>query len=481
MNRRDFLKTCAGAASGPAMLSGIFAAPGQNMPASRTAGKPASQTPAGFAPTSGGSVLSNRALEVRTGAKPPNIILIMADDIGYECLSCYGSASYETPVLDELARTGMRFEHCYSQPLCTPSRVKIMTGRSNARNYVKFGVFDFTERTFAHVMKSAGYDTCIVGKWQLTGRGVTGPYDAGFDEYCLWHMEDVYAPKGSRYRDPKIIQDGQPLGGLEGKYGPDVFCERICDFIERHRTSESRPFFLYYPMALTHAPFCPTPDSPEWGQDVTGNKYYRDMVAYMDKVIGRIVRKLDDLGLRESTLLLFTGDNGTGTGITSKMADGSSIKGGKGSTTDAGTHVALIANWKGTTPAGKVSQDIVDFSDVLPTLADAGGASLPEGVTIDGRSFFPQLCGQKGNPRDWIFCWYQRDPGTTLYRFARDQRWKLYGDGDYERAGKLFDVSADRLEKNPIAPGQGGEEAASARGRLQAVLDSMEQSANTRI
>jgi len=207
MNRRDFLKKCAAVGAG-------------------------------------GFVLSNRALEVYAGAERPNIILIMADDLGFECLGCYGSASYETPVLDELARTGMRFEHCYSQPLCTPSRVKIMTGRSNARNYIRFGVFDFTERTFAHVMKDAGYDTCIVGKWQLTGRGADGPYVAGFDEYCLWHMEDAFKPKGSRYRDPKIIEDGQLLEGLEGKYGPDIFCDYIHDFIERHKSSNSNPFFL---------------------------------------------------------------------------------------------------------------------------------------------------------------------------------------------------------------------------------------------
>jgi arylsulfatase A len=230
-------------------------------------------------------------------------------------------------------------------------------------------------------------------------------------------------------------------------------------------------------MALTHGPFCPTPDSPEWGQNVTNNKYYRDMVAYMDKVVGRIVGKLDDLGLRENTLILFTGDNGTPRGITSEMVDGSSIDGGKGSTTDAGTHVALVANWKGMTPTGKVSTDLVDFSDMLPTLADAGGVSLPENITIDGRSFLPQLRGQTGNPRDWIFCWYQKGPGSTLYRFARDQRWKLYGTGDHNRAGKLFDVLADRLEQNPIAPGQGGEEAASARRRLQAAIDSIKQSA----
>jgi len=416
----------------------------------------------------GGIVLSNPTLEVGTGSEQPNIILMMADDQGYECLGCYGSASYQTPVLDELARTGMRFEHCYSQPLCTPSRVKIMTGRYNFRNYVRFGVFDFDQKTFAHVMKGAGYDTYIAGKWQLMGRGADGPYNAGFDEYCLWHMEDAFKPKGSRYRDPKIIEDGQLLEGLEGKYAPDIFCDRILKFIERHKTGESKPFFIYYPMALTHSPFEPTPDSPEWGQDINNQKFYKGMVAYMDKIVGRIVQKLNEVGLRENTLIMFTGDNGTPKGITSQMKDGSSIDGGKGLTSDAGTHVALIANWKGTTPAGKVSTDLVDFSDFLPTVAEAGGASLGRNVTIDGRSFLPQLRGQKSTPRDWIFCWYQRNPGNTLYRFARDQRWKLYANGN------LYDVPADPLEKNPIEPGQGGPEAEEARARLQAVLDSMQ-------
>jgi arylsulfatase A len=435
MNRRDFIKTVSCGAAALAM-------PGCNSVSGLPAGR-------------------NRQ---------PNIILIMADDIGYECLGCYGSKSYKTPVLDELARTGMRFEHCYSQPLCTPSRVKIMTGRSNARNYIKFGVLDFKEKTSAQVMKSAGYDTYIVGKWQLMGRRAAGPYDAGFDEYCLWHMEDAYSPKGSRYRDPRVILNGQMLDNLDGKYGPDVFCNHILELIDRHKSKESRPFFIYFPMALTHGPFEPTPDSRGWGRNLKDKKYYVDMVTYMDKIIGRIVRKLDEAGLRENTLILFTGDNGTPRGITSEMKDGSFIDGGKGLTTDAGTHVALIANWKGTTPAGRVCADLVDFSDMLPTLAEAGGGSLPENVTIDGRSFLPQLRGKRGNPRDWIFCWYRRDPGTTLYRFARDQQWKLYGDGDYDRAGNLYDVAADTLEENP---NPAGSEAAAARRRLQAVLDSM--------
>jgi len=434
MNRRDFLKRCAAVGAG-------------------------------------GFVLSNRTLEVTAGPKRPNIIVIMADDQGYECLGTYGSATYKTPVLDELAATGMKFTNCHSQPLCTPTRVQIMTGRYNHRNYIRFGHFDYTERTFAHTLKAAGYATCVVGKWQLIGDpGADAPFAAGFDEYCLWHMEDVYGPKGSRYRNPKIVQNGKLLGVLDGKYGPDVFCDYMNDFIQR---SKDKPFLVYFPMALTHSPFEPTPDSPEWGQDITDRRFYVDMVEYMDKIIGRIVANLDRLGLRENTLILFTGDNGTTRGIVSQMKDGSSITGAKGSPTDAGTHVALVANWKGTIPAGRVCGDLVDFTDMLPTLAQVGGGDLPEGVKIDGRSFLPQLRGKKGNPRDWVFCWYQRNPGDQLHRFARDKRWKLYDQSAAARAGKLFDVPADPLEENPVEPGQGGAEAAEARTRLQAVLDSL--------
>jgi len=398
-------------------------------------------------------------------AARPNIILIMADDLGYECLSCYGSLSYKTPVLDELARTGMRFDNCHSQPLCTPSRVKIMTGRYNFRNYTRFGYFDFREKTFAHVLGSAGYATCIAGKWQLMGRGAAGPYDAGFDDYCLWHMEDAFAPKESRYRSPKIIKNGKVLDGLEGKYGPDIFCDYILDYIERHK---SGPFFVYYPMALVHAPFVPTPDSPDWTRPAGkgDKKYFADMVAYMDKLVGRIVSRLDALGLRENTLLIFTGDNGTGRAITSQMPGGT-IKGGKSLTIDTGTHVPLIANWKGAVPAGKVCGDLVDFSDFLPTLAEAAGAALPENVVIDGRSFLPQLRGQKGNPKEWLLCHYVSQSGRGFKRFVRDKRWKLY------HTGELFDVQADPLEQSPILLGRAGEQATEARRRFQAVLDSV--------
>jgi arylsulfatase A len=398
----------------------------------------------------------------------PNIILIMADDLGYECLGCYGSESYKTPVLDKLAATGMRFEHCYSQPLCTPSRVKIMTGQYNFRNYVNFGVLDPKQKTFGHLLRDCGYATCVVGKWQLYGsvnqsaevRGTGSlPEQAGFDEHCLWQIKD----RGSRYKDPVMVQNGKTLDGLEGKYGPDVSCDYALDFIERHKTG---PFLLYFPMALVHSPFVPTPDSEDWKKPkhVNNTKYFADMVAYMDKIVGRIIGKLDEFGLRKNTLVLFTGDNGTAQSIRSKMAD-RIIRGGKGLTIDGGMRVPMIASRPGVVPAGKVCGDLVDFSDFVPTFAEAARAEIPGDMQLDGRSFLPQLHGKKGNPREWIFCHYDPRWGNhKMRRFVRDKRWKLYANSE------LYDVPADALEQNPNPPGP---EAMAARKRLQTVLDSI--------
>ena len=126
-------------------------------------------------------------LQAPLSAVKPNIVFIMADDFGYECVGANGGTSYQTPVLDQMAKEGMRFEHCYSQPICTPSRVKLMTGISNMRNYGKFGFLDPKQTTFANLLKKEGYATCIVGKWQLQG-GLEGPNKFGFDEYCLWQL-----------------------------------------------------------------------------------------------------------------------------------------------------------------------------------------------------------------------------------------------------------------------------------------------------
>ena len=307
----------------------------------------------------------------------------MADDLGYESIGAYGGISYKTPVLDGMAREGIRFNHCYSTPLCTPSRVKIMTGRYGFRNYSGFGKLDVGEVTFGNVPQEAGYVTTVAGKWQLrdgdqfSENDVTQPYKCGFDEYCLWKLT---SRGGSRYSNPTYYRNGVFYPNQQGQYGPDVYTDFILDFMERNK---DRPFFVYFPMCLTHFPFESTPDSHGSGR---GREYFGDMVEYMDKLIGRIVWKLDELGIRENTILMFTADNGSHTRISSEMNDGSTIDGGKEYPEDRGTRVPLIVQWKGVSDRGLVADDLIDFTDFFPTLAQAAGAPLPEGVIIEGMS-----------------------------------------------------------------------------------------------
>jgi len=397
----------------------------------------------------------------------PNIILIMADDFGYEGLGCNGGQSYSTPEIDKLAETGIRFENCYSQPLCTPSRVQIMTGRYNFRNYIMFGYLHPGEVTFGNVLKEAGYATCIAGKWQL-GNGIESPFHNGFDEYCLWQIYALEAGKdarGPRYADPKVYVNGTVAENTRGKYGPDLFVDFINEFI---RQNKDNPFFVYYPMVLTHDPFYPTPDSKEWEEDryKKDKKFFKDMVEYMDKSVGCIVANLEELGLRENSLIIFTGDNGSPKQIKSKWND-DWIQGGKSHTTDAGTHVPLIVNWPGTIQHGLVSDDLIDFSDFFPTLVEIGMADIPENLIIDGRSFYSQLKGEEGIPREWVYVYYW-GRGRNVFNtreFARDKRYKLYDDG------KFYDTENDPLEQNPLTEEKCSDELLNIKSQLQSVLE----------
>lgn len=395
--------------------------------------------------------------------RPPNIVLIMADDIGFECYGAYGSTLYKTPRFDALAREGAQFSHAYSQPVCTPSRVKIMTGKYNFRNYTAFGEMNLSEPTFATMLKKAGYRTAIAGKWQLSPGDFNGPFTAGFDEYCLWHFMDkkrastdpIFEKKGARFRSPKLFRDGELLPDTEGKYGPDLVTDYICDYMERNKDV---PFLVYYPMMLVHAPYEPVPGSVDWGSDVEGEKYFPDMVAYMDKCIGRVVDKLEVLGLRENTLLLVTGDNGTGREITSPLPGRDPIKGGKNSMLDAGTRVGFVASWPGKIAPGTVIDSPIDFADVLPTMAEAAGTTPVD--PSDGQSLLPLLQGDKEKARDWIFMSHAKD-GPPYRYFVRDTRWKLYDDGS------VYDVPQDWLEEHPLT----GAAADVVRQRLQPIMD----------
>ncbi|MEI6949053.1 sulfatase-like hydrolase/transferase [Paraflavisolibacter sp. H34] len=414
-----------------------------------------------------GAMILSQALLAQTKNKQsddrPNIILILADDMGRECLGTYGG-TYPTPHLDQLAREGLKFNYGFSQPLCTPTRVQIMTGQYNYKNYVEFGYLDPYQKTFAHLAREAGYKTAIAGKWQL-GANNKLPGLFGFDQYCLWQL--TYGKsKGERYARPLIERDGEVVNSTDDDYGPDIFVNFLLDFITKNKDNQ---FLAYYPMALVHAPFLPTPDSKSWnGQPAARHKNdtlnFRDMVAYCDKNVGKIVARLKELGLYENTILVFTGDNGTGRPVVTPMKDGSQVRGGKGLTIDRGHHVPLIVNWGSGRYRKHVTDDLVDFTDILPTIADVVHKKVPREWQTDGHSIFPQIKGEKGTPRQWVFSHYNplHSAGVNQQaaRFFRDHRYKLYQDG------RFYDLEQDYEEQHPIALGKGSTAAETVRKRF---------------
>lgn len=384
------------------------------------------------------------------GKRPPNLIVIMADDLGAKELGCYGNTDHRTPNLDRLAKGGLQFKTCYTSPICHPTRFQIMTGQYGHHN----GVFHFPGRrggptpgspeddiarkvTFAHVLKRQGYATAHSGKWQLTGKVPTLINECGFDEYCMWAYKHNLPPgvehkggwegkpggKTSRYWHPSIVKNAKYLPTGPDDYGPDIFTDFVIDFIGRHK---DKPFFVYYPMCLTHGPFYATPDTvkSEDGKFKNLRANFKANVEYMDKLIGRITQALEAQGLRKNTVLFFTGDNGTGGQ-------------GKGQTTELGARVPMIVNCPGLVKPSQATDELVDLSDILPTLADFAGAKLPRGRVIDGQSFAPLLRGEKGPTREWIYS-YLGDR-----QILRTKRWLLEDNGP-NHPGRFFDCGDSR-------------------------------------
>ncbi len=431
------------------------------------------------------------AIEKRLPNERPNIVLIMVDDLGKEWLGCYGSEEHETPNLDALAAEGVRFETCYATPLCTPTRTELLTGRYSFRvgwtrssgpttggpeerlaepgwinhwDVPRWGgkYFDWEkEITFARILRQAGYATAIAGKWQINDfrRHPKALDRHGFDEHCMWTgYETGNPPSGERYWKPYIQHNGERRTH-EDAFGPDVFCDFLIDFIERNRAG---PFCAYYPMVLTHGPFTLTPHNrdrldADRKSPAGKRKLFAGMVDYVDHLVGLLIDALDRMNLRGNTIVLFTTDNGS-PGVSCR-ANGLDVRGGKGKITEAGICVPLIASCPGLIPGGRVSGELVDFSDMLPTVADLASAPLPQGVDLDGRSFAPILLGGEatGSHREWIYSQLGK------HRVVRDQQFKLHQDG------KLYDVSRDRLEERDLA-GDTEAEVSAAREKLEAVL-----------
>ena len=408
------------------------------------------------------------ALNAADALKPtkPNIIFILADDYGIPGVGCYGGA-FKTPNLDSLAAGGVRFERCYSAPLCAPSRALCMFGRYAFRT----GVLDNgcgaaakpdKEVCIAKILKQAGYATAFAGKWSQLSYLETAEEGRawGWDEFLRWDKS-----KGERYWKPALNKNGQPVPVTDTSYAPDMFHEFVVDFIKRHRDG---PFFVYYPTTLIHGPILATPDSKEGGREkVKGsrkgkdngeNPLYTDNISYLDKTVGKLVAALDEMNLREKTLIVFTGDNGS---VPVGTINGRPVDGHKSQVNEGGSRVPLIANWKGTAPVGRVLKDLVGFSDFYATFTELAGAKLPDGVTMDSQSFAPQLRGEKGTPREWTYV----QLGAKWY--ARNDGWKL------TESGQLFDMSDAPFVQKPVSASAQNTEAKAAREQLQGVLDQL--------
>ena len=386
--------------------------------------------------------------------RKPNVILIMADDIGYEGLGINGSLSYNTPNLDALASNGVNFTNAIANPLCTPSRVKIMTGKYNYKNYDYFTHLNASEKTFGNLFQENGYQTAIVGKWQLNGLKIkeidqkikddnTRPYKFGFDEYCLWQLTKT-KDFGERFANPLIEQNGKFLERNKDLYGPDIVSDYAIDFIQRNK---EKPFFLYYPMLLVHDPFVPTPDSEEWNNPnlryKKSNIFFKDMVEYMDKIVGKIAQELKAQGIEDNTLIMFVGDNGTNRNLVTKTNFGD-VKGAKGNTITHGVHVPMIASWPSKIKNPIIYDGVVDLTDFYATFSDILNLSNDS----DGKSLTHIFYGSKKNVRETVTIYY--DPKWSInvdrYRniFSQDKRYKLYKNGDF------YDILNDVLEDSPL-------------------------------
>ena len=388
-------------------------------------------------------------------ADKPNIVFILADDLGIGNVGCYGAdKTVKTPNIDALARSGTRYTNAYTVPLCGPSRAAILTGRyafrTGATNQDATGeIKQSAEKFLPQILKPAGYVSSMIGKW---GQLPLGPADFGFDDHLkftgsgtYWNTQD----KGKKY-----LVNGKTVELPDKVYLPDVMHRHAVDFITRHR---EKPFYLYYSLSHIHAEILPTPDSAPGSKDL-----YADNIAYMDKLVGQLVVELDRLKLREKTVIVFFGDNGTGGNYAERSTvNGRPLSGAKGDMLEGGGLVPMIVNWPGKTPAGKISTDMVDSTDFVPTFAALAGAALPADRVIDGRSLAPQFRGEKGQPRDWAFVqlarsWYVRETG-----------WKL------NQAGELFDMSGAPWEEKLVAANSTAPAAIAARKRLQAALDQL--------
>jgi len=420
--------------------------------------------------------------------RPPNIVFILVDDLGQRDLGCYGSTFYETPNLDRLAKEGARFTDAYAAcPVCSPTRASIMSGqwpqRTGVTDYIGAAGPDkwnrntclrpapYSDRlaldapTLAKAMKSAGYATFFAGKWHLGPEG-WWPENQGFDSNkggC-----DKGGPYGGKkyfspYANPRLSD------GPEGEHLPDRLATETAQFIEANK---ERPFFAYFAFYSVHTPLMARPDlqkkyetkreklglSPKWGKEgsrevrlVQEHAVYAAMVEAMDSAVGKVLAKLDELGLSENTLVILTSDNG---GLSTSEGSPTSnlpLRGGKGWIYEGGIREPLLVRWPAVVKAGSMIGTPVGSPDFFPTLLEAAQTQPQPGQVMDGVSLLPLFKGQELSERAlfWHYPHYGNQGGSPNAAIRRGS-WKLIHFFEGDRI-ELYDLSKDLGEQNNLA------------------------------
>jgi arylsulfatase A-like enzyme len=415
------------------------------------------------------------AFSLQAADRAPNVIFILADDLGYTDVACFGSKYYETPNIDKLASQGMkltRHHHCQN---CQPTRAALMTGQYAPRTgvYTVGGIerFDWQSRplrpvdnaqnlplekiTIAQTMKKAGYATGMFGKWHLGESGDHHPGKRGFDEAISSAGQHFDFKTNPKTEYPK------------GEYLADFLTNKAVDFIQRHKDA---PFFLYLPHFGVHSPYQAKPELIAKFKDKAAvgghhDPVYAAMIASVDESVGRVMATLDELKLADNTVLVFSSDNGGVGGYVREgikkggdTTDNAPLRSGKGSLYEGGTRVPFIVRWPGVTKAGSICDVPTIHVDLFPTFAEIGKAALPEGQTLDGESLVPLFRDSAASlKREAI---YQHFPGylgagegtwrTTPVGLIEAGDWKLmefFEDGRLE----LYNLKDDIGEQKNLA------------------------------
>jgi arylsulfatase A-like enzyme len=391
------------------------------------------------------------------GKRKPNLVIIMADDLGYGELSCYGNNNYKTPHLDALARAGVRFTDYHSNgAVCSPTRAALLTGRYQQRagvGGVIYAGFDQnrnhglhqSETTFAEPLGGAGYQNGCFGKWHLGYEKKFNPVHHGFNRFRGYVSGNI--DYQSHFDRVGAYDWWEGLEHIREKgYSTHLITRHAVKFIEEHR---DRPFCLYVPHEAPHTPFQGPGDPgfrvkgkvvPEKRAAAFKKRAYREMVQEMDKGVGEIVAAIERLGLEKNTVVFFVSDNGA-----TSFGSNGSLRGNKGQLWEGGHRVPAIASWPGRIAAGSACDDLSIGMDIFPTLLELAGVNAPENLRLDGRSLVPSLFGKKPAGQRKLY-W-----SAGRQQAMRDGPWKYVRELKGQKAAALYNLSSDQGEKNNLA------------------------------